>query len=97
MKSVDLDPINPTQQTQVQKPGSPRPNVTDISSPIISSGTDQISGSQHVEEVSRLIAHAADLTEVRQDRVDLFKRLIDSGRYHRSSRVIAEAIVANEE
>ena len=97
MKSVDLDPINPTQQEQVQESGSSRPNVTDSSSPIVSPDTDQISGSQHAEEVSRLIEHAADMTEVRQDRVDLFKRLINSGHYHRSSRVIAEAIVANEE
>ncbi len=97
MKSVDLDPINPTQQTQVQKPGSSRPYSTDSSSPSVSRGTDQISVSQRAEEVSRLVAHAREITEVRQDRVDLFKRLIDSGRYHRSSRVIAEAIVANEE
>ncbi len=97
MKSVDLNAIRPPQQTQVQKSALSRPNVIDLSSRTVSHGTNQISMSQRAEEVSRLVAHAREFTEVRQDRVDLFKRLIDSGRYHRSSRVIAEAIVANEQ
>ena len=94
MKSVDLNPINSSRQTQVQKSAASRTNAPDSSSP--TAFRDLISVSQRAEEVSRLVARARELPEVRDDRVDLFKRLIDSDRYHRSSRVIAEAIIANE-
>jgi hypothetical protein len=96
MKSVDRDAINPSRQTQVRKPTSLRTNAPDSSSPTVSRNTDQIGMSQHAEEVSWLVARARELPEIRYDRVDLFKRLIDSNRYYRSSRVIAEAIIANE-
>jgi len=96
MRPVDPNAINPPEQTQVQKAASARTNAPDSYSPTPSSETDRLSMSHRAEEVSRRVARARELPKVRQDRVEVFKQLIDSDDYNRSSRVIADAIIANE-
>lgn len=96
MRPIDPNAINQPEQTEVQKPVSARTNAPDSYSPTLSGETDRISMSHRTEEVSRLVARARELPKVRQDRVEVFKRLIDSDDYNRSSRVIADAIIAHE-
>ena len=95
MKPIELNAINSPQQTKVQKPTSPRPN-TSQSAPTISRGADQVSVSPRAEEINRLVAVARELPEIRQERVDLLKHLVDTGQYHVSSKVIADSILADE-
>jgi flagellar biosynthesis anti-sigma factor FlgM len=95
MKPVNINGLNSIQQARLQQPESVRPRDAESLSPAHST-PDQVSVSNRAEEVGRLIARAGELGDVRHERVDSLREVIQYGRYHVSSSNIADAIMREE-
>jgi flagellar biosynthesis anti-sigma factor FlgM len=97
MKPVNFDGLNPTQQARLQQSETVRPKDGEAPAPTSAHSTpDQISVSSRAEEAGRLIARAAELGDVRHERVDSLRQAIQYDQYKVSSSTIADAIIRDE-
>ncbi len=94
MKPVNVNGLNPTQSARLQQPTTTR--AGQLSSSFSYSSPDHVSVSRAVEEVGRLIARTGELPDVRNDRVDSLRDVIQSNQYQVSSSSIADAIIRDE-
>ncbi|HEY6804696.1 MAG TPA: flagellar biosynthesis anti-sigma factor FlgM [Pyrinomonadaceae bacterium] len=101
MKRLDLNAISSAQTRQVQRTDVSRPNGTTLTTPVNGSaaktGGDQVAVSSTGREVSQLVDRAKNLPDIRQERVDSLRQLIDSGKYEVSSKTIAAAMLRDEQ
>src|SRR5678816_1312420 len=97
MKSVNLNGLNSPQQTRLQQPEAVRHKDAEAFAASAAYGMpDQVSVSSRVDDVNRLIARAGELGDIRQERVDSLREVIQSDQYQVSSGVIADAIIRDE-
>jgi len=96
VKSVDLNAINSPQQTKAPRAKAVRPKASDAVKQPTARTSDQVSVSGAAVEVGRLVDRAKGLSDVRQERVDSLKELIDSGQYEVNANDIAAAIIRDE-
>jgi flagellar biosynthesis anti-sigma factor FlgM len=97
MKSVNLNGINSTQQARLQQPEPVRPKDGETPAPALAHNMpDQVSVSNRAEEAGRLIARAGELGDVRQERVQSLRQVIQSDQYEVPSSSIADAIIRDE-
>jgi flagellar biosynthesis anti-sigma factor FlgM len=97
VKVVNLDGINPAQQTsarrseaiQAKSADQPKPSVT-------ANGSDHISLSGLGVQVEKMVTQAQGIDGVRQERVESLRQLVASGEYHVPASRIAEAIMSEE-
>jgi flagellar biosynthesis anti-sigma factor FlgM len=82
-----IGPINPVQATKVKK-------VTETAVTTDTRSTDQIVLSAGLETVATAKAVIAKAPEVRQDKVDAYRQLIEDGDYIISSDKIADKIIS---
>ena len=100
MKQVDLNAISSAQTRQAQKTDSVRPSTTGTTTSTNSTAKtliDHVDVSSKGREVIQLVERAKDLPEIRQERVDALRELIESGQYEVSSNTIADAILRDEQ
>lgn len=98
MKSVNLDSTNPAQQAKPPRAEPIRPGTAETGKiTIVSRPADHISVSPAAVEVGRMVARAKGMDDVRHDRVQALRDLVDSGRYEPSASEIADAILRHEQ
>jgi flagellar biosynthesis anti-sigma factor FlgM len=100
MKRLDLNAISSAQPRQVQRTEVSRPNGTTLTTPVNGPTTrtgDQVAVSAAGREIGQLVDRAKNLPDIRQERVDSLRQLIDSGKYEVSSKTIAAAILRDEQ
>lgn len=97
MKQLDLNAINSVQTHQAQRPESVRPSHTN--SPTTNTTHkkgDQVDVSAVGKEIGQLVERAKQLPDIRHERVNQLRELVQSGRYEVSSKEIAAAILRDE-
>ncbi|MEI6521222.1 MAG: flagellar biosynthesis anti-sigma factor FlgM [bacterium] len=82
-----IGPINPVQATKVKK-------VTETAVTADTRSTDQVMLSAEMETIATAKAVIANAPEVRQDKVNAYKQLIEDGDYVISSDKIADKIIS---
>jgi negative regulator of flagellin synthesis FlgM len=101
MKRLDLNAISSAQPRQVQRTEVSRPNGTTLTSPVngatAKTAGDQIAVSATGREIGQLVDRAKSLPDIRQERVDSLRQLIESGKYEVPSKTIAAAILRDEQ
>ena len=97
MKQLDLNAINSLRPHQTQRPEPVRPgNPGSTNNSTAEQITDVIEVSSQAREIAQLVDRAKSLADVREDRVEALRQLVQSGKYDVSSKEIAEAILRDE-
>jgi len=97
VKQLDLNAINSLQPHQTQRPEPVRPgNSSSANNKPAEQSTDVIEVSSQAREIAQLVDRAKCLPEIREERVEALRQLVQSGKYDVSSKEIAEAILRDE-
>jgi flagellar biosynthesis anti-sigma factor FlgM len=106
-----MDPVNPSgknavtgdaENLRVRQTGKLKPGVSTTTEAIGSGdsavvpGGDVISVSERGEIVRRLVERASEEPEVREDRVERLRDVVQSGHYYPDSGQIADALLRDE-
>jgi len=103
MNSVNLNrPIGGTGDHEIARP-TKRPELDPAKagaaardSQPASAAADEINVSERAAAISKLVETASQSPDVRTEKVDRLRRLVESGRYQPDSRDIADAIIKND-
>ena len=91
----DAEPVRPSRRADAARLGG-----ANQAAPPAGAGSPQESDSVNVSDqattVGRLLAQVAQLPDVRQERVEPLRDLVQSGSYHPSAHEIADAILKDE-
>lgn len=97
MKQVDLNAISTAQTQNANRAEKAHQGRINSAKPFSAEQrVDQVNVSSTGKEVSKLVERAKQLPDVRQERVDQLRQLVQSGNYDVSSKRIADAILRNE-
>lgn len=97
MKSVDLNAINSPQQAKAPRTEPFRPKASDSARrPAPAHTADQVKVSETALKVGSMVERAKGISDVRQERVDALKELVDAGQYEVNANDIAAAIIHDE-
>ena len=97
MKQLDLNAINSLKPHQTQRADSVRAgNPSEPKSTPMEPSKDSIELSSQSLSVAQLVDQAKSLPDVRSERVEALRQLVESGNYDVSSQQIAEAILRDE-
>ena len=69
------------------------PESASVSKP---AATDEIKVSERAAQIERMVARATEAPEIRQERVEALRALVQSGQYDPPASEIAAAIIINE-
>jgi len=98
MKRIDLNAINSAQTHQAKRTDSVRSTGGSTSTPNSpAKAGDQVNVSSTAREIGQLVERAKSLPNIRHERVDALRKLVESGQYEVSSKTIAEAILRDEQ
>jgi flagellar biosynthesis anti-sigma factor FlgM len=97
VKQVDLNAINSSQAVPAKRSDSVRETTGNTPTSSVPPATDQVKVSERAEKIGQLVEKAKALPDVRQERVEELRQLIESGKYNVSSQQIAAAIISDEQ
>jgi negative regulator of flagellin synthesis FlgM len=97
MKQVDLNAASTAQTSNTNRAENARQGRVSSTKPFSAEQrVDQVEVSSTGKEISKLVERAKQLPEIRQERVEQLRELVQSGKYDVSSKQIADAILRDE-
>ena len=101
MEKINLGGANHAEQARIQRSNETE-RTAETEQPAAAGGAspaaepDKVAVSDRASTVARLVSRAAEMPEVRQERVEALRKLVESGDYNPSADSIADAILKNE-
>lgn len=97
MKQVNLNAVSTAQTCNTNRAENARQGRVNSTKPFSAEQrVDQVEVSSAGKEISKLVERAKQLPEIREERVEQLRQLVQSGKYDVSSKQIADAILRDE-
>lgn len=97
MKQVDLNAISSLQTNKSGRADCSRPStINSTKTTVAQPKSDQVEVSSLGREIGELVDKAKGLSDIRQERVEQLRQMVQSGQYFVSSQTIADAILRDE-
>lgn len=97
MKQIDLNAASTAQTQNANRAEKARDARVSSAKPFSAEQrVDQVDVSSAGKEISKLVERAKQLPDMREERVEQLRQMVQSGKYDVSSKQIAEAILRDE-